>query len=95
MEYLSEDPRDYYMNESDSDSDEEPTKTMQDTNTFQHKKTPTAESNPYGNPNYAEVVDREALIKKIKSGKYSNLDLIQLSRSSYLKHMNRYNVKNK
>ena len=81
---------------SDFDSEEE-TRTLQDTNEFQHDITPTKESNPYGNPrpDFSEVVDREELMNKIDSGEYSPLDLIRLSRLSYLKHANRYNIKNK
>jgi hypothetical protein len=80
-----------------TDYEREKIQTQQDTNAFQHNRTPTKESNPYGYrmPDYAEVVDREALLKKVKSGRYSTEDIIRLSRLSYLKHQNRYNVRNK
>ena len=80
-----------------TDDEREKIQTPQDTNTYQHNRTPTKESNPYGNrsPYYAEIVDREALLKKIQSGNYTTLDIARLDRLSYLKHANRYNVRNK
>lgn len=80
-----------------TDYEREKIQTLQDTNKYQHNRTPTKESNPYNirRPDYSEIVDREALLKKIKSGNYTNLDIARLDRLSYLKHANRYNVRNK
>lgn len=72
---------------------------MQDTTYDQHVDDPTPESNPAGNPAgalldaiHAEKIDRAELLKNLD--KLSNLELIRLSRSSYLKHANRYRIKN-
>jgi len=71
----------------------------QDTTYAQHIDDPTAESNPAQNPDgalidaiHAEKIDRAELLKNLD--KLSNLELITLSRSSYLRHANRYNVRN-
>lgn len=71
----------------------------QDTTYAQHIDDPTAESNPAQNPDgplidaiHAEKIDRAELLKNLN--KLSNLELIRLSRSSYLQHANRYNVRN-
>ena len=67
--------------------------TLQDTNTFQHNRTPIEERNPYGNqkPKFTGLdEEREALIKKIDSGTYSRQDLERCSRLSYLKHIKKH-----
>jgi len=71
---------------------------MQDTTYSQHLDDPTKESNPAGNPetdmsvHHMEKVNREQLLRNIDG--LDKLNLIRLSRSSYLKHANRYNIKN-
>ena len=71
---------------------------MQDTTYSQHLDDPTQESNPAGNPEidmsvyHMEKVNREQLLRNIDG--LDKLNLIRLSRSSYLKHANRYNIKN-
>ena len=57
----------------------------------QHKDQPGEESNPMGNPEYAERVNREALMEKVDD--LSRVDLIRLSRLSYLSHANRYQIR--
>ena len=78
---------------------EEGAESHQDTTYSQHLDDPTPESNPAGNPDvdpfnvhYAEHVDRDKLLRNID--KLNKVDLVRLSRASYLKHANRYNVKN-
>ena len=74
--------------------------TLQDTTYSQHLDDPTPESNPAGNPrvdphqgiHHAERIDREELLRNID--KLNNVELIRLSRSSYLTHANRYNIRN-
>jgi len=61
-----------------------------DTTYSQHKDTPTPESNPAGNPHHMISIDREHLLANLD--KLDNVDLVRLSRSSYLLHANRYNV---
>ena len=70
-----------------------------DTTYSQHRDDPTTESNPAGNPEgalldvlHSEKIDREELLRNLD--KLSNLELVRLSRSSYLKHANRYRVSN-
>jgi hypothetical protein len=72
---------------------------QQDTTYAQHIDDPTTESNPAHNPDgalidaiHAEKIDRAGLLKNLD--KLSNLELIRLSRSSYLSWSNRYNVRN-
>ena len=62
----------------------------QDTTYSQHKDDPTPESNPAGNPHHMISIDREHLLANLD--KLDNVDLVRLSRSSYLLHANRYNV---
>ena len=73
--------------------------TRQDTNYAQHNSTPPAEDNPNQNPSkdpfsllHAQVVNREHLLKNID--RLNKKELVRLSRSSYLKHANRYNIRN-
>lgn len=74
-------------------------RTNQDTNYAQHNTTPPEEDNPNNNPSkdpnsllHAQIVDREQLLKNID--KLNKLELVRLSRSSYLLHSNRYNIRN-
>jgi hypothetical protein len=69
----------------------------QDRTYSQHLDDPTTQSNPAGNPTrfdsiHMQKVNREILLKNLD--KLDNVDLIRLSRSSYLKHANRYRVHN-
>ena len=70
----------------------------QDTDYSQHSSASPAEFNPAHNPSkemsyeQAEQVDRETLLKNIDI--LDNEQLIRLGRLSYLKHINRYNVRN-
>jgi hypothetical protein len=57
----------------------------------QNKDEPREESNPMGNPEYVERVNREALMKNIND--LSRLELVRLSRLSYLSHANRYQIR--
>ena len=57
----------------------------------QHKDQPRDESNPMGNPEYVERVNREALMENIDD--LSRVDLVRLSRLSYLSHANRYQIR--
>lgn len=57
----------------------------------QHKDQPREESNPMGNPEYVERVNREALMENIDD--LSRLELVRLSRLSYLSHANRYQIR--
>ena len=73
--------------------------TKQDRNYAQHNPTPPAEDNPNHNPSkdptsllHAQIVNREQLLKNID--KLNKLELVRLSRSSYLQHANRYNIRN-
>lgn len=78
----------------------EPPALTRDTTYSQHSDDPTPESNPAGNPtrssqdmiHYAEKINRAQLLKNID--RLDNVDLVRLSRSSYLAHANRYNIKN-
>lgn len=71
-----------------------------DTTYSQHSDDPTPESNPAGNPtrssqdmiHYAEKINRAQLLKNLD--RLDNVDLVRLSRSSYLAHANRYRVRN-
>jgi len=69
-----------------------PVASKQDTNYQQHSDVPTKESNPANNPDWAEKVDREQLLKNLDT--LNNVELVRLSRSSYLSHANRYNIRN-
>ena len=64
----------------------------QDTTYSQHVDDPMPASNPAGNPQHMVRVDRSQLLRNIDS--LDNVDLVRLSRSSYLLHANRYNIKN-
>jgi hypothetical protein len=74
--------------------------TYQDTTYSQNVDDPTPESNPAGNPNpdpyhnvhHSERIDREELLRNID--KLNNVELVRLSRASYLSWSNRYNVRN-
>jgi len=57
----------------------------------EHKDQPREESNPMGNPEYIERVNRDALLKNVDD--LSRLELVRLSRLSYLQYANRYNVR--
>jgi len=57
----------------------------------QHEDQPREESNPMGNPEYIERVNREALLENIDD--LSRLELVRLSRLSYLSHANRYQIR--
>ena len=92
----------YIMGETAEEETEGET-TLQGTSTAgqgetysQNKDQARKESNPTGNPSfdirYAEKVDREQLLKHLET--LNRVDLVRLSRSSYLKHANRYNVRN-
>jgi hypothetical protein len=78
----------------------EPPALTRDTTYSQHLDDPTPESNPAGNPtrssqdmiHYAEKINRAQLLKNIDT--LDNVDLVRLSRSSYLAHANRYRVRN-
>ena len=63
----------------------------QDVTFSQHKDQPREESNPMGNPEYIERVNRNALIGNIDE--LSRLELARLSRLSYLSHANRYQIR--
>lgn len=71
----------------------------QNTNYAQHNPIPPAENNPNHNPSkdpnsfiHAQIVNREKLLKNIKN--LTKLEKVRLSRSSYLLHANRYNIRN-
>ena len=79
-------PRDLRpLEKHDASSPEE-----QDTTYSQHKDDPAPESNPAGNPHHMISIDREHLLRNLD--RLNNVDLVRLSRSSYLLHSNRYNV---
>ena len=93
MSYRPYDLRQYkYADSPPPSRPSSPLASKQDTTYSQHSQVATKESNPAGNPDYAEKVDREQLLKNLDT--LNKLDLVRLSRSSYLSWSNRYNVKN-
>jgi len=79
--------------------EEDVPQTKQDTNYAQNYSVAPSEYNPNHNPSkdinsllHAQIVNRELLLKNIKN--LSKLDKVRLSRSTYLLHANRYNIRN-